>query len=188
MRHQRHKNSLGLTVSHRKAVLNNMARNLIINNRIKTTHKKAKAASQFIDKLITLAKRKDLHAQRQLFASLKSRSLVKNIVNEIAPRFANREGGYTRILKYKKRVGDGAQMAILEFTEIPLKDLTKEKKAKKSKKKKTDDSEQAKSDVKKPKKTQTSKDDKDTANDVAEPEKDDKKSGFFDNLRGYLKK
>ena len=120
MRHRKHKNTLGLVTAHRKAVLMNLAIALIENNRIKTTLTKAKAVSPFVDKLVTLAKKGDLASQRKIFSYLRSRDLVKKMVSEIGPRFKDREGGYTRILKYKNRVGDGALQAFLEFTEIPV--------------------------------------------------------------------
>jgi large subunit ribosomal protein L17 len=119
MRHSKHKNTLSKKEAHRKAMMNNMAINLIKSNRITTTLKKAKVASQFADQLITIAKQKDLAARRRLFAILKSRDLVKYVVDELAPRFEKRQGGYTRVIRYKNRPGDGALTAILEFTEIP---------------------------------------------------------------------
>lgn len=168
---------MSLKSGHRQALLNNLVIGLIKNNRIQTTHKKAKAASQFADKLITLAKRKDVHAQRQLYVYLKSRELVKKLVDEIAPRFEGRSGGYTRVLKFKNRRGDNALMSILEFTELPEKvELDKKGKAKDAKKVAAKKSEKA--------------DKKDLAHDDDADliEKRSKKSGFFSNLRGYLKK
>jgi large subunit ribosomal protein L17 len=157
MRHSKHKNTLNLKEAHRKAMLNNMAINLIKSNRITTTFKKAKITSQFTDQLITIAKQNDLTARRRLFSILKSRELVKYVVEELAPRFANRKGGYTRVIRYKNRPGDGALTAILEFTEIPEVTPKKDtkKKAKKDKapaekvKKETRAKESADSDVKK---------------------------------------
>lgn len=134
MRHSKHKNTLSRKESHRKALFNNLAISLIKNNRMTTTVKKAKIASQFTDKLITIAKKNDLAARRKLFSYLKSRDLVKYLVDEVAPRFANRNGGYTRVIKYKNRVGDNALLAIVEFTEIPEVQTEKKEKPKKEKK------------------------------------------------------
>jgi len=200
MRHQKHRVSLGLKSGHRKALLNNLVRGLVEHNRITTTLKKAKAASRVADRLITIAKRKDLHAQRQLFAYLKSRTLVQYVMNEIAPCFQNRKGGYTRVIRYKNRNGDGAPLAILEFVEIPVKE--EKKHAKKKQKKEKKPSEDVVSDVKEEKvaqddtpagKTKEPAKDKQKAAEESSQEdktadKDEKKSGFFTNLRGFLKK
>ncbi len=136
MRHSKHKNTLSRKEGHRKALFNNLAISLIKHNRITTTHKKAKIASQFTDKLITIAKKNDLAARRKLFTYLKSRDLVKYLVEEVAPRFEKREGGYTRVIRYKNRVGDNAMLAIVEFTEIPEVKVEKKEKGKKAKKEK----------------------------------------------------
>jgi len=193
MRHQRHRTSLGLKTGHRKAVMRNLAKALIKHNRIITTVKKAKITSQFVDTLITLAKRNDMHVRRQLFAQLQSRDLVKHLVDVVAPRFVKRNGGYTRIIRYAHRRGDGALMAIVEFTEIPeVEKTTKDKK----KRKKTQAKENAESSVakesaekkdKKSKKEETVEDERTSQKDQAAEERP-KKSGFFTNLRGYLKK
>ncbi len=140
MRHRKHKNSLGVKEAHRKAILNNLAKNTILHNRIVTTFKKAKAASSFVDKLVTIAKKKDVNARRRIFSYLQSRELVKKLVDEIAPRFEGRNGGYTRVIKYKNRPGDGSLLAILEFTEIPEAVIKKVKKGKSSGEKKEVDS------------------------------------------------
>ena len=200
MRHQKHRTSLGLNSGHRKALLNNLVRGLVEHNRITTTLKKAKAASRFADKLITIAKRNDLHARRQLFAYLKSRTMVQYVMNELAPCFKDRNGGYTRIIRYKTRNGDGALLAILEFVEIPVKE--EKKHAKKKQKKEKKPSKDVVRDVKEEKvaqdgppagKTKEPAKDKQEAAEESSQEgetadKDEKKSGFFTNLRGFLKK
>ncbi len=196
MRHKKYKNSISLKASQRKALVNNLIISLIKYNRITTTLKKAKIASQMADKLITLAKRKDLSAQRKLYSYLQSRELVKYLVNNIAPRFNNRSGGYTRVIRYKNRSGDGALLALLEFTEIPeVKEKKKKKKEKKQikkdksedDKKKTaaveEDSSKASADEEKEQKEEKALDEGDESE-----EKKSKKSGFFTNLRGFLKK
>ncbi|MFH1385348.1 MAG: 50S ribosomal protein L17 [Candidatus Omnitrophota bacterium] len=208
MRHQRHRTSLGIKSGHRRALVNNTAINLIKHNRITTTLKRAKVVSQFVDKLVTLAKRKDLHAQRQLFSSLKSRELVQRMINDVAPRFAKRNGGYTRVLRYKNRAGDGAITAILEFTEISeVKEKGKGKKKKvkkeikgasvadeeKMEKRASVDSQDQKEEKKEEKikekaKEKEKKDIGSNGGDEETPPDKEKKGNFFTNLRGYLKK
>ncbi len=191
MRHRKHKNTLGLKEGHRKAVMNNLARNVITHNRIITTAKKAKVASRFVDKLITLAKRNNLHAQRQLFSYLKSRDMVKYLVKEVAPRFQNRNGGYTRVIRYKNRIGDGALMSILELTEIPeIKETSGKKKKKKEKRKADGAADSEKSSKKKAKKEEVKNAEEKLEQPVEELPVEDgsKKQGFLKNLRGYLKK
>ncbi|MBN1493123.1 MAG: 50S ribosomal protein L17 [Candidatus Omnitrophica bacterium] len=130
MRHQRHKRSLGVTVAHRKAMLANLVTSLVKHNRIKTTLARAKETSRLTDKMITLAKRNTLHARRQIIAAIRSKEAARKLIDELAPLFKSRNGGYTRILKYKSRAGDNAILAILEFTEFPeIKEPKKKKKA-----------------------------------------------------------
>ena len=132
MRHQRHKGSLGVTLAHRKAMLANLVTSLVTHNRIKTTLSRAKEASKLADKMVTLAKRNTLHTRRQIIATIRSTEAAKKLIDELAPLFKDRQGGYTRILKYKSRVGDNATLAILEFTEFPeIKEPKKKKKAEK---------------------------------------------------------
>jgi len=106
MRHGRKVKKLGRTKSHRKAMLANMAASLFMYRMIKTTEAKAKEVRKLAEKLITLAKRGDLHAHRQVYDVIRDRKLVKKIFDEIAPKFTDREGGYTRVLKLGIRRGD----------------------------------------------------------------------------------
>ena len=113
---------LGRKADHRKALLRNMATSLIENGQIETTEMKAKELSSVVDKLITLAKRNDLHARRQVLAYVRNvevdeegTTAVQNLFNEIAPSYADRNGGYTRVVKTRIRRGDAAPMAIVEF-------------------------------------------------------------------------
>ncbi len=115
MRHRKHHGSLGLVSSHRRALLANMAASLITHGRIETTQAKARAVGPYVEKLITLGKRGDLHARRQVLAKLNHRDVVDRLFNDVAPVFAERAGGYTRIIKTRNRVGDAAPMAIIEF-------------------------------------------------------------------------
>jgi len=134
MRHNKGFRKLSRSTPERKALLRSLAIAILRRQRIITTLPKAKEARSFIDKIITLGKRGDIPSQRMAFAILRDRSLVKELVNEIAPRFKNRQGGYTRIIKLaKRRKGDNAEVALLELTEQkviapPLKKVKKEKK------------------------------------------------------------
>jgi large subunit ribosomal protein L17 len=131
MRHGKKVKKLGRTQSHRKAMLANMAASLLIHNIIRTTEAKAKEVRKLAEKLITLGKRGDLHAHRQVYAVIKDRKLVKRIFDEIAPKFKEREGGYTRVLRLGIRKGDGATLAVVEL--LLEKAPTEEKKGKKDK-------------------------------------------------------
>jgi large subunit ribosomal protein L17 len=115
MRHGRKIKKLGRTQSHRKAMLANMAASLLMHNIIQTTEAKAKEVRKLAEKLITLGKRGDLHAHRQVYAVVRDRKLVKKLFDEIAPKFMEREGGYTRVLKLGIRRGDGAALAVVEL-------------------------------------------------------------------------
>jgi len=135
MRHHKHHGSLGLVSSHRRALLSNMAASLIAHGRIETTQARARAVRPYVEKLITLGKRGDLHARRQALARLKHRSAVDQLFNDVAPAFAERAGGYTRIIRTRQRAGDAAPMAIIELVdravvrETASGDKPKEKKA-----------------------------------------------------------
>ncbi|MCD6459127.1 50S ribosomal protein L17 [bacterium] len=117
MRHRKLNTSLNRTKSHRKAAVKNMMRGILTNERIVTTLKKAKVASKWTDKIITLSKKNNLAAIRKVESILQDKDLIYKLFHEIGPRFADRNGGYTRVLKYKTRRGDGAELAILELTE-----------------------------------------------------------------------
>ena len=115
MRHARGYRRLNRTHEHRKALFANMCGSLIEHEQIKTTLPKAKELRPIIEKLITLAKRGDLHARRQAAASLKQEQYVERLFAILGPRYANRQGGYTRILHTLPRRGDHAEMAIIEL-------------------------------------------------------------------------
>jgi large subunit ribosomal protein L17 len=117
MRHQRSGKKLGRTSAHRKALYSNLAGALIEHGRIETTQAKAKAVKPLAEKMITLGKRGDLHARRQALASLRSNDVVHRLFADVAPRFAERAGGYTRIVKLGPRQGDAADMVYLEFVD-----------------------------------------------------------------------
>ena len=135
MRHGKKVKKLGRTKSHRKAMLANMAASLFMYHMIKTTEAKAKEVRRLAERLITLAKRGDLHAHRQVYDVIKDRKLVKKIFDEIAPKFEDREGGYTRVGKLGVRKGDGAPLSVVELLiEKPPREEKKGKKEKAEKK------------------------------------------------------
>ena len=118
MRHPRSGKKLGRDSAHRKALYSNLAGALIQHGRIETTEAKAKAVKPFAEKMITLGRRGDLHARRQALAALRSNNVVHQLFAEVAPRFADRPGGYTRVVKLGPRPGDAAPMAYLELVDF----------------------------------------------------------------------
>lgn len=117
MRHRKTGRSLSRTASHRRAVLRNMATALFRHGRIETTTAKAKELRPYAERLITLAKRGDLHARRLVARKIADRDVQERLFDEIALGFARRPGGYTRILKLRHRRGDAAEMALIELVE-----------------------------------------------------------------------
>lgn len=117
MRHQRSGRKLGRDSAHRKALYANLASALIEHGRIKTTEAKAKEVRPIAEKMISLGKRGDLHAHRQAVAFLRSKDVAHKLFAEVAPRFAERPGGYTRVVKLGPRQGDAAPMAYLELVD-----------------------------------------------------------------------
>ena len=116
MRHQKTRNKLSRDSAHRKALFMNLSRQVVQHERIKTTEAKAKAVKPEVEKLITLAKRGDLHARRQALAALgQDKFVVYKLFEEVAPRYAERNGGYTRILKLGPRKSDSTEMVYLEL-------------------------------------------------------------------------
>jgi large subunit ribosomal protein L17 len=117
VRHRRAGKKLGRDSAHRKALYSNLAGALIEHGRIKTTEAKAKAVKPFAEQMITLGKRGDLHARRLALAELRSQDVVHLLFADVAPRFADRPGGYTRIVKLGPRYGDAAEMVYLELVD-----------------------------------------------------------------------
>ncbi len=117
MRHHRSGKKLGRDSAHRKALYANQAASLIEHGRIKTTLAKAKAVKPIAEKMITLGRRGDLAARRQALAYLRSNDIVHLLFAEVAPRFAGRNGGYTRIVRLGPRAGDAAEMVYLELVD-----------------------------------------------------------------------
>jgi large subunit ribosomal protein L17 len=108
---------LGLRSDHRRSVLRNSVTSLLDKEKIVTTETRAKEIKRLADKMITLGKRGDLHARRQAMSYLTSEAVVYKLFNDLAPRYEERQGGYTRIIKMGNRRGDGAPMAVLELVE-----------------------------------------------------------------------
>lgn len=191
MWHGRRRTRLSLETEHRLSLIRNLAKELVAHQRVVTTHLRAKAAAQFTEKLITLAKKNSLHSRRRIIAELGNgtEDVAKRLIEVVAPKFSDRKGGYTRILRYKFRQGDGAQLALLEFT-TPVEVI--EPKTRKAKKKKAHDhvhdekehketghkhAKEEKEEKKKPTKAQ----DKDASKEDAP-----KKGGFLKGLRKFL--
>jgi large subunit ribosomal protein L17 len=162
MRHGDRVKKLGRTREHRRALLKNLCRSLFILEKIKTTLPKAKAARQMAERLIEYAKRNDLAARRQIYRYVPDHKLVKIICDDIGPKYADRKGGYTRIYRMGPRLGDGAEMAILELVEqsdssiiaqrrklIERRQIAEAKKEKKAKEKKPKTDEKRKAEKKK---------------------------------------
>jgi large subunit ribosomal protein L17 len=117
MRHRKAGRKLSRNASHRKALMRNLVTELLRHGRIKTTLAKAKALRSPAEKMITLGKRGDLHARRQALSYIQSKDVVHELFDTIAARYAEREGGYTRILKLGQRKGDAAPIALIELVE-----------------------------------------------------------------------
>ncbi len=117
MRHLKSGRKLNRTASHRKALIRNLLKALVQREQIQTTDAKAKELRRWADRIVTLGKKDTLHARRLAYVQLGSRVLVSRLFDDIAPRFQNRAGGYTRIIKLGPRRGDAAPISLIEFTE-----------------------------------------------------------------------
>lgn len=131
MRHLKAGFKLGRKPAHRRATLRNLVTNVILHERVQTTLPRAKATQPLVERMITLGKRDTLHSRRQAIAFLATDEAAKKLFGDIAPRFADRNGGYTRIVRLGFRIGDGAETAMLELVGSELK--KKEKKGRKKK-------------------------------------------------------
>jgi len=131
MRHLKSGRKLGMDSSHRRAVMRNMVTSLIEHERIQTTDTRAKELRKIADRMVSLGKRGDLHARRLAMRVIRQKEIAKKLFEEIAPRFKDIQGGYTRIIKVGRRHGDNAPVSIIEFSA-----LVKEEKGKKRKEKK----------------------------------------------------
>ncbi len=144
MRHRKGFNHLGRTSSHRKAMLSNMANSLLLHKRITTTLAKAKELRSFVEPLITRAKEDTTHNRREVFSDLKSKQVVTELFRDIIVKIGDRPGGYTRILKTGNRMGDNAEMCMIELVDYnenmlatPKVDTTKKRRTRKTKKSET---------------------------------------------------
>ena len=115
MRHRHGYRKLGRTSSHRKALLKNLSIALVSNGKIETTVEKAKELRRFIEKMITKARVGDFNTHRAVFAVLQDKEATQKLINEVAPNYKDRDGGYTRITRTRMRRGDAAHMAFIEF-------------------------------------------------------------------------
>lgn len=115
MRHQKKKVTLDRAKAPRLALLRNLAEGLILNEHIKTTKAKARAARSLVERLVTKAKTNDLTSRRTLMKTLYTKKAIDKLLSDIGPRYAERKGGYTRIIMLKNRVGDGAEEVLVEF-------------------------------------------------------------------------
>ncbi len=138
MRHRRRTRRLGCKTAHRKAMLRNMVTSLIENEKVVTTVPRAKELCRIADRMITLAKDGSLHARRQALRVVRTRKVVSKLFNELGPRFTDKNGGYTRVIKMGPRRGDAAMLSIVEFAVDPL-ERKKSKKRPKSQEKISDD-------------------------------------------------
>jgi len=160
MRHRIKGRKLNRTVSHRKALLRNLANQLIEHKEIKTTTEKAKETRSTVERLITYAKKGDMHHRRLAFGYLRNKTTIQMLFDEIAPAYSDRPGGYTRVLKLGRRLGDAANMSILQL--VGFEKISEVSKSKSDKKKKT---------VKKAKKAKSEQ----AEPDVIEPKEDAEK-------------
>ncbi|MFH1071458.1 MAG: 50S ribosomal protein L17 [Candidatus Glassbacteria bacterium] len=139
MRHRKKGSTLNRTQSHRRWLLSNLITSLFLHERIRTTTAKAKEARPLAEKLITFAKRGDLHARRQVLRVIRDKEVVAKLFEKISERFKNRPGGYTRILRLGNRLGDNADMALFELVqeEMAGKDTGRKRRRRSKKKKET---------------------------------------------------
>lgn len=142
MRHRKVVKKLNRTREHRKATLANLAVALFERKKIRTTHAKAKAAQRFVERLITMAKRNNLHSRRLVLQRLRYKPAMFTLFNDIAPTFADRNGGYTRVIHLGQREGDAAQISMLELVGFEGVVRKKAKKEKPAEEKKTTSSEE----------------------------------------------
>lgn len=133
MRHRKGGSKLGRNPAHRRATLRNLVTNVIVRERVKTTLPRARAARPLVERMITLGKRDSLHTRRQAAAFLMTPAAVKKLFGELSPRFAERPGGYTRIIRAGWRNGDNAAVAVLELIGSEMKVKEKPKKGRKAK-------------------------------------------------------
>ena len=141
MRHQKKGRKLNRTASHRKALFTNMAASLVLNKRIITTHPKAKELQGYVERLVTYAKKNDLHGRRLIQSKIigkLSKSVANELMHNIAPQYSDRNGGYTRVIKLDNRKNDNAITALIEFVSLSTNEDSDNDKDEKTKIKKED--------------------------------------------------
>jgi len=134
MRHQTHHNRLGVQPAHRRAMIRNMVTSLLKHERIKTTKSRAKEVRRYAEKMITTAKKETLASKRNVLGFVREREVVNKLFKTLIYRYAERKGGYTRVLKLGYRPGDGAEMVFLELVDRPVEEKTIEATTEKSEK------------------------------------------------------
>jgi len=167
MRHQKKTLKLGRTAEHRKALLANQVCSLIEHHRIKTTLAKAKAVRPLAERMVTLGKNGSLHARRTAFATLRQKDAVKKLFDQIAPQSAERNGGYTRIIRLGQRKSDSSSMAFIEWVDVVQIVEEKPVEEKKAKRKEPE----AKAKEKEPKREETGREEQKEAAPAEEPKK-----------------
>jgi large subunit ribosomal protein L17 len=151
MRHQAHHGRLGVQPAHRRAMVRNMVTSLLKHERIKTTKVRAKEIRRYAEKMITIAKKETLASKRRVLGFVREREVVNKLFKTLIYRYAERKGGYTRILKLGNRMGDGAEMVFLELVDRSVGDKTPETKTEKKEKSENLPSEQGNEEGKKKK-------------------------------------
>ena len=134
MRHQAHHGRLGVQPAHRRAMIRNMVTSLFKHERVKTTKARAKEVRRYAEKMITIAKKETLASKRQVLGFVREREVVNKLFKSLIYRYAERKGGYTRILKLDFRKGDGADMVFLEMVDRPVEEKAPETKTEKKEK------------------------------------------------------
>ena len=134
MRHQAHHGRLGVQPAHRRALIRNMVTSLLKHERIKTTKIRAKEIRRYAEKMITIAKKETLASKRRILGFVREREVVNKLFKTLIYRYAERKGGYTRILKFGYRMGDGAEMVFLELVDRPTEEKPSETKVEKKEK------------------------------------------------------
>ena len=184
MRHNRQTHRFGRNPKERKAMLENLVSSLLHHQQITTTLPKAKAAQRLADRVITLGKADTLHSRRQAFSYMQDRTLTSKLFKEVAPRFKDRKGGYTRILHLSRRKGDGTELALLELTEKEIKVKEAKPKTKKEPKEHKHETHEHKRPA-----AETKAEPKTKAPEKGKPEakKDKPKGGFFKNISQFFR-
>ena len=191
MRHNRQTHRLNRNPKERKAMLENMVTSLLQHQQITTTLQKAKAAQRLADRVITLGKTDSLASRRMAFSYLQDHQLTSKLFKEVAPRFKDRKGGYTRILHLQRRKGDGAELALLELTEKEIRVKTKDTKAKLKKEHKDDGHKHSHEGHEHEHKHEHKADGSETKHETVKPKAKDAskpaKAGFFRNVSKFFR-